>query len=121
MAVFLPFWVSFLLAASSTTVSWITFHSTIYPYTVAQPSSFRHVVLMDTDNHRVDYFSPALGSFTTNVNIYAVPGHAVPNEAAYLRSIGGKHVHVSGRLTLLGKPLPLIMGDFSGIAGHWEI
>lgn len=110
-----------LLSVAGVKVNWLPFSSTVYPYTVSQPSSFRHYVFQDAANRSVDYFFPSLGSYTTNVNIYAVPGHDVANEKEYLRSIGASNVHRSMWLTLMGQRRPLICGDFKGLVGHWTI
>jgi len=109
-----------VLFAGITTTT-IHFSSTLYPYSIDQPSSFRHIIFTDTDNHRVDYFFPALGSFTTNANIYAVPGRDAPDEQTYLHSIGGHHVKRSARISIAGQLRPVMRGDFKGIAGRWTI
>ncbi len=117
-------WCALALSAvvtSSGSVTWSHFTSTIYPYTITQPSSYRHIVLKDTANRRVDYFFPSLGSFTTNVNIYAVPGSHTLDEGQYLRSLGGQNVRPAGWVTLAGGRRWVVRADFHGIAGRWTI
>jgi len=58
------------VALAGTKITYEPFVSTLYPYRLLQPSSFRHVVLVDLNGHMVDYFYPALGSSVTNVNIF---------------------------------------------------
>jgi hypothetical protein len=102
-------------------VTWSPFQSHLYPYTVSQPSSYRHIVLQDAAGHGVDYFFPSLGSFTTNVNIWAEPGHSVSNDGVYLRSMGAKNIQRSGWMKIVGQRRPIMRGDFKGIAGRWTV
>ena len=108
-----------LVFLAGTITTWIPFRSDIYPYTIQQPSSYRHIVIVNTDKHKVDYFFPSLGSSVTNVNIYADRTYVRPR--TYLRSIGGSHVHRSGWLHIMGRSLPLTCADFSGITARWTI
>lgn len=101
-------------------VTWSTFHSTIYPYTISQPSSFKHAVLT-LDAGKVDYFSPSLGSATTNVQVQALPGGSIKSEVSYLRSLDGHHIRRDGYLTVLGHAWPLTCADFDGYTGKWRI
>lgn len=103
------------------TIAWTPFSSALYPYTVSQPSSYRHVVLQDSAGHNADYFFPSLGSYTTNVSIYAEPGRTIGNDAAYLRSTGGKHVHKSGTFSIASQQVPILHADFHGLAGNWSV
>lgn len=101
-------------------ITWSLFHSAINPYTLSQPSSFAHVVLQ-RDGHNVDYFFPALGSFVTSVSVSGVHGRRLGDEAAYLRSSGGHHVHRSGWIRVARRLYPLLRADFYGLVGHWQI
>jgi hypothetical protein len=103
------------------TGSWIPFHSSTYPYTLEQPASFRHVILANTANQKVDFFFPSLGSFTTNVNILAQPGRPLSDEKTLLQAMNGHDVHRSGWLTIMGHRLPVIHADFDSLAGKYSI
>ena len=116
----LPGVAAFTLASIG--VTWSVFNSTIYPYTISQPSSFRHVVLRDSSDQPVDYFFPSpLGSTTTNLHIQADPERGSVNEMAHLRGAGGRNVHLIGWMQLAGERVPLVHGDFKGLAGRWTI
>jgi hypothetical protein len=109
------------IVVASVTVSWAPFHSSLYPYSISQPSSFRHVVLSNTANQQVDYFFPSVGSYTTNVNIVAEPGGAVRNEVDYLKGIDGHHIHRSAWLHIMGHRRGLIYAAFGGLAGKYAV
>lgn len=95
--------------------------STVYPYTITPPAGFKYVVLVDSSGRKVDYFFPALGSFVTNINIYAVRGTTIPDGQTYLRLIGAAHVHKSGLIQIMGRKVPLMLGDFRGFVGRWTL
>jgi hypothetical protein len=99
-------------------ITWHPFPSTLFPYTISQPSSYRHAVITDALGHKADFFFPDLGSYTTNVNVYAQPSHLVRDQIS-LRSLGARHVSRSGWVRIQGKHLQLERGEFHGIAGHW--
>jgi len=105
----------------SALLTWVPFHSTLYPYHLSQPSSFRHIVLTNAANISIDYFFPSKGSFVTNVNVVAQPGTTLPDERRYLRSLGGRHIHRSGWVRLHGRRLPLTGADFRSLAGAYHI
>jgi len=107
------------VAFAGAAITWTRIDSRTYPYTILRPSSFTYIVLTDSYGRKVDYFFPALGSFTTNVNIYTEPGRKADDEKAYLGSIGATHIRRSDWVDLVGKRLPLIRGDFHGLAGTW--
>lgn len=109
------------IALSGVSFTWHRYTSDVYPYSIEQPSSYRHIVLHDTANRAVDYFFPSVGSFTTNVNIYAFPSSQASNEGAYLRSVGGRNIHPDGGIKVAGKWVPLTVSRFRGIAAHWTI
>lgn len=111
--------VSAIVAFSGITVNWLPFRSPTYPYTILQPSSYKHVVIEDTSGQSVDYFFPSLGSSLTNVNIYCDHSHL--NAAAVLRSSGAKHVQRTARIVIDGAKRTLIRGDFQGIPGRWTV
>lgn len=106
---------------ASVSVSWSPFHSSLYSYSIRQPSSFRHVVLSNTANQHVDYFFPSKGSFPTNVNILASPGRLAGSESAYLKDMNGKNIHRSAWLSIMGRRVPLVYADFSGLAGKYSV
>lgn len=110
-----------LLSVQTTGISWIPFHSQTYPYSILQPSSFRHVLFKDTSNRSVDFFFPSLGSSTTNLNVYADVEAGAINEMGYLRALGGKKIHISGHILIDHKRRPLIAANFSGLAGKWTM
>lgn len=99
-------------------VSWTHFNSKLYPYAISQPSSFRHIVLSVDGQQSSDYFSPGLGSYTTNVNISASRGPVV-NVARDLKERDGVHVRASGAVAVLGRQMTLTRADFRGLAGTW--
>ena len=107
--------------AASVGVVWSPFSSTIYPYTISQPSSFRHIVIRDASNVPVDYFFPGLGSSTTNLNVRAVPGHetGIQDQVKGLRDNGGQNIRRSGWMQLAGQRLALICADFNNLAGRY--
>jgi hypothetical protein len=106
---------------TNTTVSWDTFHSSLYPYSISQPSSFLHITIALTPDRRVDYFYPSLGSATTNVNVSAVTGHTLISEPSYLRSLDGRNVRRSAWIYIAGQQLPLMCADFQSIMGKYRI
>lgn len=110
-----------LLAIQSVGITWLHFRSSTYPYTMAQPSSFRHVVLKDAMQRPVDYFFPSLGSTTTNVNVYAVARLGAPYARSYLHMLGGKHIHNSGMVVIMGKKRHVVIAQFHGLAGKWTV
>ncbi|MGI8824343.1 MAG: hypothetical protein ACR2JC_01620 [Chloroflexota bacterium] len=107
------------VAMAGIKIDFVPFDSTLYPYRVQQPMAYRHIVFPDSAGHQVDYFAPSLGSFVTNVNIYATGDHPA-DEAASMRATGAHHVHVSGSVVLLGKRVRLLCGDWSGLVGKWR-
>lgn len=111
--------VSAILAFSGISVNWLPFRSSTYPYTILQPSSYKHVVIENTSGNPVDFFFPSLGSLLTNVNIYCDHGHL--NAAAELRSYGAKHVKRSAGIVIDGSRRTLVSGDFHGLAGRWTV
>jgi hypothetical protein len=103
-------------------VTWLPFHSTLHPYSVSQPSSFKHAVItLDAGSERVDYFSPPLGSAVTNVIVEARPGTTLMNSVSYLRSIDGHNIRRSGFISLAGQRRDLMRADFNGYAGKYTI
>jgi hypothetical protein len=113
--------VSAVAAASvlSIGVTWSRYTSQIYPYSISQPSSYRHVELQNNVGRKVDYFSPSLGSFITCVVVYAVRGTRFQNEISILEGLGGRDVRRAGSLTVNGHQYPIIRADFSGLTAHW--
>lgn len=114
-----PFLGALVLAGVS--ISWTPFRSSVYSYSISQPSSFKHVVLPNTANQQVDYFFPSVGSFPTNVNIVATPGTTVPNQVAYLRRMNGHNIHRSAWIKIMGQREALMHADFSGLAGKFSV
>lgn len=109
------------IVLASVSVSWAPFRSTVYSYTISQPSSFKHIVLPNTANQQVDYFFPSVGSFPTNVNIVGVPGHAVGNWVSYFHGINGHNIHRSGWVNVMGQRRPLMHADFSTLVGKFSV
>src|SRR5579872_4073224 len=106
------------MLSTGTGTSWARFKSKLYPYSILQPSSFRHIVLPIDDEQKSDYFSPGFGSYTTSVTISASHG-AVLNSVRDLPSHGGTHVKSVGTLPILGHPVALTKASFHGLAGTW--
>jgi hypothetical protein len=100
-------------------VHWIPFSSSTYPYTISQPSSFRHYVYINTAHEKIDYFSPSLGSAVTDVAICALPGVTVPNPRTYLQDQRGHHLRTSGKIKIAGRHLRLTAADFSSYGLKW--
>lgn len=109
------------IVVASVSVTWSPFHSSLYPYSISQPSSFRHIVLPNTASQQVDFFFPSVGSYTTNVNVLAEPGRAKRDEVAYLQGLNGRHIRVSARLRIMGHRRVLTHADFSSLAGNYSI
>ena len=114
-----PFLGALVLAGVS--ISWTPFRSSVYSYSISQPSSFKHIVIPNTANQEVDYFFPSIGSFPTNVNIIAVPGNVVQNRVAYLKQMNGKNIHRSAWLDIMGQREVLMHADFNSLAGKFSI
>jgi hypothetical protein len=110
-----------LFTAVNVGVTWSRFNSTIYPYSIAQPSSFRHIAMPNASGAQVDYFFPSLGSSITNLNVWAQRDHSPPDDGAFLRGQGGKNVHRTEWMYLAGRREPLIRADFKGLPGRWTI
>lgn len=106
------------ITVSSITITWNRFDSRIYPYSVSQPSSFRHIVIPTDDGKRLDYFAPSLGSYVTNVSISAVRGDRF-NSKLDLKDRDGRNVHRSGWLRVLRQRRPVYQGSFQGPGGRW--
>jgi hypothetical protein len=103
------------------TITWVHFSSTVYPYAISQPSSFSHVVYVSAGHRQVDYFSPALGSATTDVNIFTSPGSSLPDPQGYLRDQGGFHVRSDGWLTVDSHRRRLTEADFQSFGNRWTV
>jgi hypothetical protein len=102
------------------TVKWSLFNSTVYPYTITQPSTFKHEVLTSSTGQLVDYFfAVGLGSFTTNVNISASRGTQSLTADDLLRADNGTDVKQSGWLRVMGHNLRLTRATFRGLVGTW--
>jgi hypothetical protein len=104
-------WSIALVVLAGITVNWLNFRSSIYPYRISQPSSYQHQVIEDVSHEKRDYFFPGLGSFVTNVNIFA--DHSKLSAPAYLRSIGGRHVRKIGMIRIMGKWRTIYAADFT--------
>lgn len=87
--------------------------SATYPYSILQPSTFRHVVIPNAGQQNVDLYAPPLGSAPTALTVYAVRD---PGEPAieYFLARNGRNVHRSGWVTIAGKRLALERADFRG-------
>ncbi|GAC1443451.1 MAG: hypothetical protein NVSMB52_01870 [Chloroflexota bacterium] len=107
------------VAFTGVAISWGHFDSTLYPYSVSQPSSFRHVVVVSSADQKVDYFFPSLGSTTTNVNIFALRGNDAGDVKKFFRSEEGSHIRRVGWLRIMGRKFPLTRADFKGFSGRW--
>ena len=122
MGSLLSFWgATGVLVLAGITVHWTHVASKTYPYTISRPTSFRLAVVKDATNTNVDYYFPPLGSRTTNVNISAPFGTRARDEAAYLRSIGGRNVRNGPRMKLAGKIRTLCTAHFSGLVGPYTL
>ena len=106
---------------SGTTITWTTFHSSLYPYSISQPSSFNHYEIAVNPDLKADYFYPLVGSATTNVNITATPGREVPNETLYLRSLDGRNIRRTAWVNLAGQRVALMCADFQSVMGKYRI
>jgi hypothetical protein len=100
-------------------VHWVPFSSPTFPYTISQPSSFRHYLYTNTAHEKIDYFSPSLGSATTDVAIGSVTGTTVPDPKTYLRNQRGFNLRQSGSVTVAGRSRPLTAADFSSYGLQW--
>jgi len=100
-------------------VKWGTFTSTIYPYTISQPSTFTHQP-GTLRGLPADFFFPyGLGSFTTNVNVTAERGNHVAHDLGVFERDGGKKVKHVGWLRVMGHNLRLNRTNHHGLAGTW--
>lgn len=108
------------LVFAGITITWLPFHSGLYPYHVSQPSSFKHEVIVTASGLKVDYFFPTLtGSFPTNVNISAVRGSKIMDAVQFLRSASGHRVRRSGWMVIMGHRFPLMRAAFHGLTTNW--
>jgi hypothetical protein len=103
------------------TITWLHFSSDVYPYDISQPSSFSHVVYVTAGHRNIDYFSPSLGSATTDVNIFTTPGNSLPNPNAYLRNQGGFNVKSDGWLTVDSHRRRITLADFQSFGNRWSV
>lgn len=110
-----------MLGLLSVGVTWTRAQSTVYPYSILQPSSFRHVVLYNTQGRPVDFFSPSLGSASTSVTVVALSGRTPANEIQILRGRGGKNAHVSESMSIAGQRVKLVGADFHGMIGRFTV
>ncbi len=115
----IPAVVAFGLA--SVRIVWSPFSSATYPYAISMPSSFRAIVIHDISNVPVDYFFPPLSSSITNLNVKAVPGHTLTDEAKRLKELGGRHVRTSAWLHIADQRVPVICADFKGLTAQYTI
>jgi hypothetical protein len=105
---------------SAATVNWKRVSSTIYPYSISQPSSFRHLVVRETSNLLADYYWPSLGSSITNLNVKATKG-SVPKSLAADESLSGKPAKRSGWMLIAGHRSPLMRTDYKALVGQWTV
>jgi hypothetical protein len=110
-----------LVLLSHVTITWLHFSSGVYPYGISQPSSFSHVVYVNMAHRNIDYFSPALGSATTDVNIFTIPGSSLPDPQKYLQNQGGVHSRSSGWLDVDGHRRRLTAADFESFGNRWTV
>lgn len=92
-----------------------------YPYSVVVPSSYRYLVIKDTENRNIDYYFPSVGSTVTNVHIYATRGLPNQSQGSYMRGEGGRSVHRVGVLSVAGQHLPIMHAEFQGLNSKWGI
>lgn len=104
------------VVAAGIGVHWLPFHSAVYGYHVMQPSSYRHIVIMNIEHHREDYFAPSLGDYVTSVTIYCDRDDT--SAASVFDANGGFDIHRSGWITIMGKRYPLIRGEFRSLSGE---
>jgi hypothetical protein len=106
--------------AMATTVTWKRVSSNIYPYSIYQPSSFRHLVVRETSNLLADYYYPSLGSSITNLNVKATKG-TLPKNPESNQSLTGRPAKRSGWVNIAGHRCPLMRTDFKGLIGQWTV
>jgi hypothetical protein len=102
---------------SGVTVTWATFKSPTYPYTILQPSSYKFTAIDDLAGKPVDYFFPSLGSGITYVSVSCE--HKYKSAWTVFHSNGAKHVQPDGRILIDGTWRALTRGDFEGLLGRW--
>jgi hypothetical protein len=101
-------------------VKWSPFSSTAYPYTISQPSTFKHQTVETAAGQQIDYFfASGLGSFTTNVNISATRGDRVSEDLRVFRSESAGKTKQVGWVRVMGHNLPVTRATFHGLAGTW--
>jgi hypothetical protein len=79
------------------------------------------VVYVNAAHRNIDYFSPALGSATTDVNIFTIPGNSLPDPQKYLQNQGGLRVRSSGSIEVDGHRRPLTAADFQSFGNRWTV
>lgn len=109
-----------ILATTSLTTTWVTYHSSTYPYSIGEPLSFRHLAIQTTSNRNVDFFFPSLGSSVTDVSIYATNRRGAGGEVTLLRSQGGVNIRQSGSLSLGAHRYPVMQADFRSLGIRWR-
>lgn len=111
-----------VLALTSVSVTWSRTSSSIYPYTIEQPSSFRHLVLRDPAlNTEADFYFAPLGGSITNLNVKATTGRRDKGDGARLTALGGQHLRRVAWVHLAGQREPLMRADFKGIVVRFAI
>ncbi|MCA1595231.1 MAG: hypothetical protein LC772_02225 [Chloroflexi bacterium] len=110
------------VAFTGISIIWLPFASSVYPYTISQPSSFQHLIIRDTSNQQqVDYFFGGQGTAFTNVNIAAVKGSRVEKPVQYLQSKDATHIRRGGVITILGKRRRWTLAKFHGLVARWSV
>jgi len=109
-----------VVVLTSIAITWNTFSSTTYPYTIDQPSSFQHIVTTNGGEVR-DAFFPGLGSFTTNVNIYGTRASVFRDERVHRGNRNDQIRRPCGSIRIMGRRRTLLCTSFHGLAGKWAI
>lgn len=100
-------------------IKWSTFNSTLYPYSISQPSTFSHQVGTLGGLPADIFFANGLGSYTTNVNITAQRGNSVAQDLAVFRRQSDGTAKSVGWLRVMGHNLQLIRSKSDGLVGPW--
>jgi hypothetical protein len=106
------------LVGVSTNTAWVT--SSIYPYSIKAPTTFRHVVLPTVTGQNEDLYAPPIGSAATSVTVYADRSGSGEGAIEYFVSHHGQHVHQSGTVSIMGKRIAVECADFNSYGTRYR-
>lgn len=101
------------------TTTYSRVNSSVYPYSIREPSTFRHVVIPNDGEQNVDLYAPPIGSAPTAVTVYAEHDGG-QNAIEYFITHHGRNVHRSAWVTIMGRKMALECADFNSFGVHYR-